>query len=114
MAKRKNLWQYRPAVAGWDRLVGLDHRTGECPALDDSAAAKELNLVPERDLPVLEKALENIVEGFKTHPSCPALDTARGIIDEARAVGLLSIEAAMEKESVVTAEWERWREEIFP
>lgn len=108
MAKRKNLSTYYPAVAGWDVAIGMDRR-GNCPALDDGAALELSSETAAR----FEAALAEIVGRFATYPSVPTLDTALVLIDEARTVGLLSREAAAERESQVRKTWSEYRDSVW-
>lgn len=102
MAKRKNLHQYIPEVATWDMFIDLDWRTGDW---DIDAAARRAEAMPEKAKSAFQAAIDGLVRECMRYPSCPNLDTALGVIDEARDIGLDAAGAEVQ----VREEWKRAR-----
>lgn len=104
MSKRKNLHQYIPEVERWDRFIDLDWRTGDW---DADEAMKRAQDMPERAESGLAAACVGLMRECVRYPSCPALDAAIGVLDEAAEIGL-DVES---KKREMRDAWEKAREE---
>jgi len=105
MSLRKNFHKYVPAVAGWNRIIGMDIY-GDW---DEDAARSKVAADPDRALAALEAAVAECIDGFKINPSCPALDQCLGLIAEGRIAGIVGhdLDALSSKANDV---WKRERE----
>jgi hypothetical protein len=81
MAKRKNLRKYHPAVAEWDKWIGLDRLTGE---IDWDVARENAAAKPEEMMAALDVAVRHIVEHwYSAGATRPSLEAVCGLCAEA-------------------------------
>lgn len=105
MAKRNNLYQYSKGVLDWDNAIRLNHRTGQIEGPEP---------LPEHEVTEASArythAITGLVAGFSTHPSCPALETAEGIVAEGYAFLRWTDEHYRTELTRVRKEWQKHRD----
>jgi hypothetical protein len=83
--KRKNLKNYHPEAAEWDKVLGMDSN-GNWD--EEIAVAKVASIGNKAAVEALKPCVNAIIESFKTNASCPAFDMAMNLIDEAYVIGV--------------------------